>query len=556
VATVKYHIVKDDIGKTLAIKVNAPANATYIHCVQAAMDEPVGKLKQGAVVAEVISDRTTKNTIVVKYIEGAEYAIVKTDEEATATLTYENKEENIIDLTADANVDDAKTDSSESDTTDLNTIGKDADGNASGNQSGGVTTDENGNVIIPSAIDEEGDDSATDNQQTDNTDQSGTTDQSGDTEQSTGSDGEKTDETTETETAKGYQFTGLDPKTEYTVYVRLAETDTKCASETAKTSATTKKIGYNDPDDETGEKLNQDASVTIEGALKVDETLKAVIDDPNTPKVFVTAEDAAADETGETKATVDYQWYRVKDGVETAIADATGASYTLTEADLGYQIKIVVSLNENSEYDGEITYTTDATDLVKVKGVKITGTVVTYNAKKAVYYELYLKGADGQYSTTPIASGIAVAAADTTTPDQQTQTFVIENVPDTAENTSYKLVIKKDIHLTYTIEGITVSGEDVDLSTKAWKRAGESDDDAIQGVITMAVGDLDGNGAVNSSDLALLSDESTYNLSDTEAEYAQADIDGNASINSGDMSILVSEENYNMQSTQYVFTIK
>jgi hypothetical protein len=72
----------------------------------------------------------------------------------------------------------------------------------------------------------------------------------------------------------------------------------------------------------------------------------------------------------------------------------------------------------------------------------------------------------------------------------------------------------------------------------------------------MAVGDFDANGAVNSTDLSMLSDEDNYNAAVGNAVYPQSDIDGNGIINSGDMSILVSAENYNMQSNQFIFTIK
>jgi hypothetical protein len=162
--------------------------------------------------------------------------------------------------------------------------------------------------------------------------------------------------------------------------------------------------------------------------------------------------------------------------------------------------------------------------------------------------------ADGSYPTDPTYSGIAVAAEETTTAAQQTQTFAIENVASTSENTSYKLVIKKDIHIAYTIEGIKVGDGDVNLADLAWSDSTKTTV-ITTGVITMCVGDLDRNGAVNSTDASLLCDSKNYNKDAGDADATQCDIDGNESINSSDLSILVSTDNYNKTDLQFVFTV-
>ena len=62
-------------------------------------------------------------------------------------------------------------------------------------------------------------------------------------------------------------------------------------------------------------------------------------------------------------ARVTYQWYYVEDGVETAIADATGARYNITAEDEGKSICVKVTAVEGSGYAGELTSAPTATIL-------------------------------------------------------------------------------------------------------------------------------------------------------------------------------------------------
>jgi hypothetical protein len=165
-----------------------------------------------------------------------------------------------------------------------------------------------------------------------------------------------------------------------------------------------------------------------------------------------------------------------------------------------------------------------------------------------VTYELYELGGDGEYAETPSYTGVAVEAATSSSAAQQTQSFTISNIV----NGTYKLVIKKSVHLDYVIQGIVINSEDVDLTSRSW---GNNQSNVVAGTISLAAGDCDGNGAINSSDLSAVCDSRTYNESVENALYPQADIDGNGVINSGDASILVSTENYNMQTNRFEFTI-
>ena len=69
-----------------------------------------------------------------------------------------------------------------------------------------------------------------------------------------------------------------------------------------------------------------------------------------------------ADEDGLTKVVFSYKWVRSDGGVDTAIQDATGSSYTLTEDDEGKVIKVIVSFTDDA--GNEETLTSAATDAV------------------------------------------------------------------------------------------------------------------------------------------------------------------------------------------------
>ena len=74
-------------------------------------------------------------------------------------------------------------------------------------------------------------------------------------------------------------------------------------------------------------KAQLEGSVTIDGTLRCNETVTV-----NTTDI-----------TNEKPGDFVYQWYRVNGQTETIIIDATGASYTLTQEDIGKKIKVVVT---------------------------------------------------------------------------------------------------------------------------------------------------------------------------------------------------------------------
>ena len=97
-------------------------------------------------------------------------------------------------------------------------------------------------------------------------------------------------------------------------------------------------------------KAQLEGSVTIDGTLRCNETVTV-----NTTDI-----------TNEKPGDFVYQWYRVNGQTETIIIDATGASYTLTQEDIGKKIKVVVT----SEYcNGTLEATTEATTEATIKKI-------------------------------------------------------------------------------------------------------------------------------------------------------------------------------------------
>ena len=96
------------------------------------------------------------------------------------------------------------------------------------------------------------------------------------------------------------------------------------------------------------------------------------------------------------------------------------------------------------------------------------------------------------------------------------------------------LSVTKPVHTPFTVANIEVN-DDVALTQH------------IRGaisVITLLCGDIDGNGSINASDLAILTSSSNYMKSAAEADNPLADLNGDGSINASDLAILTSSLNY------------
>lgn len=170
-------------------------------------------------------------------------------------------------------------------------------------------------------------------------------------------------------------------------------------------------------------------------------------------------------------------------------------------------------------------------------GYSITGVVVSYNAKNPIYYELYRMGGDGEYEGTKTDSGELIPAQTTgTTAGEHMQDFAITGVSDG----TYKLVIRKSYHLSYTIEKLSVSGGNVDLTAKS-----------AFNTIVLAAGDVTSDGVIESSDQSLVINGNNYFKNISDALNPETDITGDGVIESSDQSVLLG--NYFKSNSDFIF---
>ena len=166
-----------------------------------------------------------------------------------------------------------------------------------------------------------------------------------------------------------------------------------------------------------------------------------------------------------------------------------------------------------------------------VAGVNITGKVASYNPNNATTISLYEQNA--AEDAEPVTSATIQA---TTGSGQQTQDFKLSGV---AAGT-YDLVVTKDCHLDYTIKGVTVGTEEIDLTDEAYNGK------AYQ-TITLLAGNVNGDKFINVSDLNIVWNDVNFDKSTTgenKAENGLADIDGNGFVNVTDLNIVWNDANF------------
>ena len=133
-----------------------------------------------------------------------------------------------------------------------------------------------------------------------------------------------------------------------------------------------------------GRRLSNTVEVTISGpdsptTLNTPATGQPLIAGDAVLEGVLTADvSAITDEDGLSNVTFSYQWIRVEGGVETEIADATSASYTLTEDDEGKDIQVRVSFTDDAGNSETLTspavFLPADTNVPARGGVSITGT--------------------------------------------------------------------------------------------------------------------------------------------------------------------------------------
>ena len=168
----------------------------------------------------------------------------------------------------------------------------------------------------------------------------------------------------------------------------------------------------------------------------------------------------------------------------------------------------------------------------------ITGRVSSYNSKNETVIKLYKAGHAGEESALVKDAKIAIDTdASAKAGDPVEQVFVINGVA----NGEYDLVISKTAHLSYTVKGIKVDNNDVDLTAHA---------NAAIKTITLPAGNVTGSGSegealINSDDLNFIWRPQNYlkKASDAGVESI-ADINGDGVINSDDLNIIWKPANY------------
>ena len=174
--------------------------------------------------------------------------------------------------------------------------------------------------------------------------------------------------------------------------------------------------------------------------------------------------------------------------------------------------------NDSNNYvtDGSTVMVGNIDLPVKSKGVSVSGMVKSYNPKNATTIQLMQDDAE-KYSTT--------IAADTDS-GQKEQNF---SFPAVAPGT-YDLVVTKPGHLTYTVKGVVVENDPLDLTAHA--------DPAIC-TITLLAGDVNGNGIINEDDLNTIWLPANYlKKADDSGVNALADVNGDGIINEDDLNIV------------------
>jgi hypothetical protein len=184
-------------------------------------------------------------------------------------------------------------------------------------------------------------------------------------------------------------------------------------------------------------------------------------------------------------------------------------------------------------------------------GFSITGKVVSYNSANEITYSLYPSDGKGGYSKTALEghNGATLIAAETAnTSGQHTQQFEITGVPAG----KYKLVIRKKIHVDFTILGITINGSDVDLTSDTRLTA---DGTSGKYQIVMGAGDVNGDNRINDTDDGYVTAAENWNMTIDKAETPEANVNGDNNINDTDSSIITSAEFFNTNSVDN-YTIK
>ena len=188
--------------------------------------------------------------------------------------------------------------------------------------------------------------------------------------------------------------------------------------------------------------------------------------------------------------------------------------------------------NEVDTVNGTVTFTTDSCSpfvLARKAGVSVKGRVTSCNGRNDLAVTLYDAG------TETVVQRITVTGS-----GEATRDFSF----DTVAAGTYDLVVTKSAHLTYTVKGVVVGDDPLDLTTMTGK---------AYSTITLLCGDIDGNGFINSTDLGIILKGQNYGKSTATAGDKAADLDGNGFINSTDLGIVLQGQHYGKSAVSVSF---
>lgn len=296
-------------------------------------------------------------------------------------------------------------------------------------------------------------------------------------------------------------------------------------------SAAVKALGENAEATKTGAKIE----ISLQSQSGVDASGNEVADVLNVSVNAMSNEKPIQDfNGGEVTVTVNIpEDLKGKDNLKAMFYDTKAGSFNIISGTMNEDGTFSFNTNHFSEYmigaENTLRAYADAKGLKE--GVTVKGQVASYNPKNATVIQLK-QGEVVKYSKE--------ISAETSGSGQIIQEFEISCV---AAGT-YDLVVTKACHLAYTITGVVVGIEDIDLTTMA---------DKVYQTITLLAGDIDGSGDINLDDLNIVWNNNTFNKSVEEALNGKADIDGSSDINLDDLNIVWNNKNFNKGTNDCTF---
>ena len=176
---------------------------------------------------------------------------------------------------------------------------------------------------------------------------------------------------------------------------------------------------------------------------------------------------------------------------------------------------------------GTVTFTTDSCSpfvLAHKAGVSVKGKVASYNGSHDLTVTLYQADSETVVGTLTVSGNEASRSTE--------QEFTIPNVPAG----TYDLVVTKKAHLKYTVKNVVVETTDIDLTAHT--------DPAIR-TITLLVGDVNGDGQINVTDLNIVWDAANFNKNVSAVTNKLTDINGDDNVNVTDLNIVWDAANFN-----------